>query len=91
MLDYQYKYCPGGDVRVCDTCSSTAPLRTFQVHAAGRGLETEDQEMCEVCASTPIANAVHYTGQFDNVPLFQALAQCTNMILDAVTGRKPPT
>lgn len=90
MSKYHYKRYPDGDVRGCDTCNSIAPLRTFQVSAAGRGLATEDQELCEVCACTPIANAVHYTGQFDNVPLFQALAQCTNMILDAVTGRKPP-
>jgi hypothetical protein len=85
--EYKYKKL-NGDWLECDSCSSLAPLATFEQRDHRTG-QNETRHLCEVCASSYIANAVQYPSQYENVALYQALGRCTNIILDAVTKRRP--
>jgi hypothetical protein len=87
MTEYRYKK-RDGDTVECDSCQSPAPVATFEHRTPGT-VQIETRELCEVCASSFIANAVQYPRQYENVALYQALGRCTNMILDAITKRRP--
>lgn len=41
--------------------------------------------ICNVCYSTCCGNAIQY--KYENRDLFKALAQCTNLILDAINKK----
>ena len=84
-MTYKYKT-KDGDPVSCDSCQALAPVQTYERGFPG---QLEKWELCEVCANSFIANAVQYPKQYENVALYQALGLCTNMILDAVTKRRP--
>lgn len=86
---FKYNYVDGdldGDLLACDSCSWVAPLAKYEAMSAMR--RGEIKYICEVCASTEIGSATDYALQ-GNLVLYRALAQCTNMVLDQITGRKP--
>ena len=69
----------------CASCGSVAPLSNFPV---GNCNKVEDRYICELCASSFIGNATKYPTQYENVSLYQSIAQVGNVILDILTGRR---
>ncbi len=86
MSDFKYKK-DGEYLIECDSCHSEAPVKTTEYQS--RDHDDKTREICEVCYVTWIGSATDYRAQYDNVPLFEALGQVTNILLDAITKRKP--
>lgn len=84
---YEYRRSEN-ELATCDCCRAVAPLHSFERRDFIENKSVKDN-LCEVCASTMIANAWTYPSQHKEPHLFTALGFCTNLILDAVTGRRP--
>ena len=73
-----------GDIVTCDSCSSEAPLSEYN---NSYGQAPPKRNLCDICACTFIGIASGYPQQYDNVSLFQSLAQMGNLLLDKLTPR----
>jgi hypothetical protein len=102
MIDYVLTY-DDGDIVGCDCCRSEVPTALFdkpmhlQSEYGRRRLlseppKPEDQyRYCEVCATTFIASAHGYPGQHSvDGQVLICMAQCTNMILEAIRKASLP-
>lgn len=75
-----------GVLHECESCGYPAPLATVEMHT-GHGPEPQAAELCEVCASTFIANAsVFYPAQYENGKLYASMGWIANKILDSLKG-----
>jgi hypothetical protein len=87
-LDSVYKWLQeeAGETKVCDCCGHPAPLRGFT------GVFGESQKFlfCEPCASSDAGNSAIYPRQYTDARALRHACRLHNMLLDALTGRKPP-
>ena len=83
MVEYKYIK-EEGYLTECESCGSVAPLANFPLGFP----ESKDRLLCELCSSSFIGNATRYREQYENVSLYQVIAQVGNVILDKLTNRK---
>ena len=81
--NFAYRESQEGYEIECASCGCDAPLDKFE-----RGHPRKGEYICEICANSYVGNATQYPKQYENVVLFQALAQVGNLILDKLTDRK---
>jgi hypothetical protein len=83
MSNFEYRESQEGYEVECASCGCDVPLDKFE-----RGRPRKEEYICEICAKSYVGNATEYPDQYENVVLFQALAQVGNLILDKLTDRK---
>jgi hypothetical protein len=66
----------------CECCGHIGKVTVRNLRVFGG--EGRDIQLCKVCYDSGICSLMQYTSHAEHAIILRAIAQCTNMILDAI-------